>query len=144
MAALARNRRPELLSIGAWLAFDQSLATARQPRPLSSWRSLMVIAAVATLLRLLLYLALAQAYGGVDRLCQWDCGWFVQTIASGYDPAPRGLGHNLGQANWPFFPAYVLAARAVTLTFGLRPLDAAVTVSVLATFGFLTVSLRYL
>jgi hypothetical protein len=141
---LVRTRRPDLRSIGAWLVFDQSLATARQPRPLSSWRSLMVIAGVATLLRLMLYLALAQVYGGADRLCQWDCGWFVQTIASGYDAVPRGLGHNLGQANWPFFPAYVLAARAVAVTFGVRPIDAALTVSVLATFGFLTVSLRYL
>ncbi len=128
----------------AWLAVDRSLAAARHPQPLSSWRGLMVIAGIATLARLLCYLAFAQAYGGFDAICQWDCRWYVQTIAAGYDPAPRGLGPDLGHANWAFFPVYVLAARAVTLALRVSAVHGAVIVSVLATFGFLTVSLRYL
>jgi hypothetical protein len=128
----------------AWLSADRSLATAQRAQALASWRSLMIVAAVATLARLLLYIAYAQAYGGFDAICHWDCGWFVQTIEGGYDTAPRGLGHNLGQANWPFFPAYVLLARAVTVMLGVTALHGAVITSVLATFGFLTVSLRYL
>ena len=64
MNPITARLRPILAS----LAVDRSLASARQPQGLSSWRSLIVIAGIATLVRLLLYLALAQAYGGFDAI----------------------------------------------------------------------------
>lgn len=126
------------------LAVDRSLAAARAASRLTSLRRLMAIAAIATLARLVIYIAYAQLYGSFDAICQWDCHWYVDTIDAGYDAAPRGVGHAIAKANWAFFPSYILASRAVTAILGVSVLHGAVIVSVLATFGFLLVSARYL
>jgi hypothetical protein len=51
-------------------------------------------------------------------LCQWDCGWYTSIVADGYHRNP--VAHPKGDAaNWAFFPAFPLFAKAVALTTGV-------------------------
>lgn len=47
-------------------------------------------------------------------LIQWDSGWYLRTIDSGYQTSPILSGGLAGQANWAFFPLYPLAVKLVT------------------------------
>ena len=47
-------------------------------------------------------------------LCDWDCGWYASIVEGGYDE--QAHAHERGDAaNWAFFPAFSLTARAVAL-----------------------------
>jgi len=71
------------------------------------WRFVVAVAIGMLLFGLLLrYLAHLHAGGQpglaayADALCRWDCLWYVDIAAAGYDPHPN----NEGQAAWAFFP----------------------------------------
>ena len=60
----------------------------------------------------------------VERLCQWDCGWYVDIMTRGYaEEPPAALS---GEANWAFFPAFPVLGGMVAAVLGLPPLVAAV------------------
>lgn len=45
-------------------------------------------------------------------LCNWDCGWYTTIVEHGYDIEPHG--HSKGDAaNWAFFPALPMIAKAL-------------------------------
>lgn len=56
-----------------------------------------------------------QAYDkSYAALCDWDCPWYASIVDSGYDQQPHA--HERGDAaNWAFFPAFTIAARAVAV-----------------------------
>ncbi len=57
------------------------------------------------------------AYGS---LCNFDCGWYSTIVSHGYDLAPHA--HlNKDAANWAFFPAFPMIARAVQMATGWAP-----------------------
>ena len=91
----------------------------------------------------LLYVAAAQLYGGTEHaLCQWDCEWYVHTIAAGYDPEPR-LRPNTDLSNWAFFPLFPMLGRLVGLATGLSAFWSGTAVAVLAFTGFAVLSVPY-
>lgn len=53
-----------------------------------------------------------------------DTGWYLDLILNGYQRAPGADG----QANWAFFPAFPMLAKAIALT-GLTPLQAMLAIS---------------
>jgi len=104
---------------------------------------LVALAAGLTLLKLLLYIAAAQPFGGAEQaLCEWDCQWYRHTIQNGYDPEPRLVTEH-DFTNWAFFPLFPLLARALKFVTGLSAFWAGTAVSVLCFIGFAAVSLRY-
>ncbi len=103
----------------------------------------MALAAGLMLVKLVLYVAAAQHFGGAEHaLCEWDCEWYRHTIQDGYDPEPR-LRPDHDFANWAFFPLFPLLARALKLATGLSAFWAGTAVSMLCFVGFAAVSLRY-
>ena len=96
-----------------------------------------------TLLKLLLYVAAAQPFGGAEHaLCQWDCEWYVHTIQDWYDPEPR-LRLTGDEANWAFFPLFPLLARGLRAVTGLDAFWSGTAIAVLCFVGFAAVSTRY-
>src|SRR5688572_20316385 len=39
-----------------------------------------------------------------QKLCRWDCTWYIRMAEEGYDRYPTPGRSNAG--NWPFFPLY--------------------------------------
>ena len=67
---------------------------------------------------------------GLDKLCQWDCGWYRSIVAAGYQstwpPLPQTPASNVG-----FFPGYPAAAWVVSQLPGLSVEHALVLTAVL-------------
>jgi hypothetical protein len=95
-----------------------------------------------TLVKLLLYVAAAQPFGGVHALCQWDCEWYVHTIKDWYDPEPR-LQPATDLANWAFFPLFPLLGRILRAVTGLSAFWSGTAVAILCFAGFAALSSRY-
>lgn len=95
-----------------------------------------------TLVKLLLYVAAAQPFGGAHVLCQWDCEWYVHTIKDWYDPEPR-LQPATDLANWAFFPLFPLLGRILRAVTGLSAFWSGTAVAILCFAGFATLSSRY-
>ncbi len=49
----------------------------------------------------------------VSNLCRWDCKWYASITYHGYQLAP--VESFRGYANWAFFPAFPLSARALAM-----------------------------
>ena len=65
-----------------------------------------------------------------ERLCQWDCGWYLATMRAGYD-AVAAPGNLAGEANWAFFPAFPVVVRVFTDFTGTGLIAAGVTANTL-------------
>ena len=59
----------------------------------------------------------------VDRLCQWDCGWYAAIMARGYVSTPNNAS---AEVDWAFFPAFPLLSRWLSAATGLTAIAAAV------------------
>ena len=123
-------------------------ATTRQAWQLSRWRptlrALALIAVAGVLIKLLLIWIASHWFDGLSvALCHWDCAWYLRTATSGYDLEPMTTPPTQGQANWAFFPLYILAVRAARAVTGLSIVESGILVSVLCFTGFLIASLEY-
>ena len=104
---------------------------------------LLGITAGLILIKLAIYVAAAQPYGGAEQgLCRWDCEWYMHTIQDGYDPAPRLYPHH-DFANWAFFPLFPLLGRGLMAVTGLDAFWGGTAVAVLCFAGFAVLSCRY-
>lgn len=116
-------------------------APALNVRAVGTW--VLGLIAGLTLVKLLLFVAAAQPFGGAEHaLCHWDCEWYVHTIRDWYDPEPRFRATN-DLANWAFFPLFPLLARAVRAVTELDAFWSGTAVAVLCFAGFAAVSTRY-
>ncbi|MDT7951638.1 MAG: hypothetical protein RQ966_09050, partial [Acetobacteraceae bacterium] len=109
----------------------------------SKFFSIAAIVAGLIVVKLLIYVALAQRYGGAEQgLCRWDCVWYTHTIVDGYDQEPT-LEPTRDLANWAFFPLFPMLARGVMTVAGLGPFWSG-TVTAAVCFGaFAILSCRY-
>lgn len=121
------------------------ITLASGSRRLAAWWPFAAAAAALVAVKFALYWWLAQPYDGIGvAMCQWDCEWYVHTIRNGWDVEPRlQLDDSLDQANWAFFPLYILLARAVRALVDLTAAESAMGVSLLCFAGFVVVSAFY-
>ncbi|HVW91831.1 MAG TPA: hypothetical protein VHB74_04420, partial [Devosia sp.] len=75
--------------------------------------------------------------GYVDSLCIWDCYWYGDVAANGYQAYPftETFGGPAGIANWAFFPAYPALLALVGRLLPLSPPVLGMIVSPLLTLG---------
>jgi hypothetical protein len=113
---------------------------------LTSWDVTLRLAALVTglaLIKLAIYVAAAQPYGGAERgLCEWDCHWYTHTIQNGYDLAPR-LYIVKDFVNWAFFPLFPLLGRGLMAISGLDAFWSGTAVSILCYLAFALLSCQY-
>jgi hypothetical protein len=98
----------------------------------------------AVLLRLIVYAALAQPFGGLaEAMCRFDCGWYERIALAGYDADAEWPPHG-SLPHWAFFPLYPMALRfAVDLT-GLPARWVGIVLSSLFLAGFMAAGAAYL
>jgi hypothetical protein len=72
--------------------------------------------------------------GTMKLLCRWDCGWYLHSIERGYDPAPWANPAQ-DEANWAFFPLFIVIGRFLYLTLNISPLAAGFLVANAAALG---------
>lgn len=112
-------------------------------RRASALRLLGIVAGLI-LVKLAIYVAVAQPYGGAEQgLCQWDCVWYAHTIEHGYDPAAPRLYVYHDFANWAFFPLFPLLGRGLMAATGLSAFWSGTVVAALCFAGFAVLSCRY-
>ena len=109
---------------------------------------LLGIIAGLILVKLAIYVAAAQPYGGAGTgLCEWDCWWYTHTIQNGYqdsfDPAAPRLYVLYDLANWAFFPLFPLLGRGLMAVSGLDAFWSGTAAAVLCFAGFAVLSCRY-
>lgn len=75
--------------------------------------------------------------GFADSLCIWDCYWYGDVAANGYQAYPftETFGGPAGIANWAFFPAYPALLSLVGRILPLPPPVLGMIVSPLLTLG---------
>ena len=92
------------------------------------------------LLRYLAYVSVSaqpSPRGFVDAMCVWDCYWYGDIVAHGYQAYPETLnfGGPAGIANWAFFPLYPLLIAAIGKLIAASPAVLGAIVSPLLTLG---------
>jgi hypothetical protein len=75
--------------------------------------------------------------GFVDAMCVWDCAWYADIAAHGYQAYPETLtfGGPAGIANWAFFPLYPMLLAGLGRLVPLPPASLGMVVSPLLTYG---------
>jgi hypothetical protein len=92
------------------------------------------------LLRCLAYVSVSRhpsPQGFVDAMCVWDCTWYADIAAHGYQAQPEVLnfGGPAGIAGWAFFPLYPLLLAVVGKVIPLGPAAIGMLLSPLLTFA---------
>lgn len=84
-------------------------------------RAALVWAVIAFLLNQLLeFVVMSQQGRAYSDLCQWDCKWYTAIVQGGYDLEPHAHAKQ-DAANWAFFPAFPLLAKAFSVGLGVAP-----------------------
>jgi len=83
----------------------------------ADWTMLLIAALIFAAGQAIEFLLLSVYDKNYLSLCKWDCGWYTTIVEHGYDIEPHG--HSKGDAaNWAFFPALPLIAKALFHLFG--------------------------
>ena len=105
-------------------------AIGAERHPSSARRLLLIVvaalAAKGMVLAGTMWMPLAPDASGslIERLCQWDCGWYAAIMAHGYvEEPPTDLS---AEVNWAFFPAFPVLGRMLASVLGMPALAAAV------------------
>jgi hypothetical protein len=111
---------------------EVALATPQRqlPRPMVLVAIPVVFAVLGYLIRLLAYPVAARAPDEVpypDGLCLWDCQWYVNLAARGYDPYP--VPDHIDAGNWAFFPLFPMMVGAAHAATGLPVMAIATAIS---------------
>lgn len=96
-------------------------------------RSRWAVAAIGMVAAHLLLAALLAPHAALRRLCEWDCGWYLQIARSGYVPGPLVPGR---QADWAFFPLFPLLVRGTADVTGAPLVAAGVAVAAVCFLAF--------
>src|SRR3569623_52779 len=104
------------------------------------------LAVLGVVLRYLGYLSVAgraSPQGFVDSMCVWDCYWYGDIAAKGYQAYPEQLnfGGPAGIANWAFFPLYPLLIAGMQRLTGATPAMLGAIVSPVLSLGAALASL---
>lgn len=91
----------------------------------TDWSLLLIAALLFIGEQTIEFFILAVQQKSYASLCTWDCNWYTTIVEQGYDVEPHG--HSKGDAaNWAFFPALPLIAKALFHLFGLSAAGALV------------------
>ena len=80
--------------------------------------------------------------GSLEGMCRWDCAWYGTIVDGGYHAKPM-FHPNGDAANWAFFPAFPLAAKAVRALIGTSTPQALVITSRLFLFASIAAFIEY-